>query len=398
MVRSSVGAALLFGTACASAPVQQASAPTPAPAAVPAVAGPADGPYPATTYRVFVASEAVDQIAEIELGPNGARVARTLDVGIMLSDPDGPHGLAVSPDGQHLYITTAHGTPYGFLWKYSASTFGYVEKTELGNFPATAQVSPDNALVVVVNFNLHGEMVPSDLSIVRTSDMLEIARIPTCTMPHGSRIAGTKHYSTCMMDETLVETDISELRVTRHFMLTKGKERGMMGTPARGGAHAGHDMSGHGMTAPVRDSTTCSPTWALPSGDGRTIWVACNATSDLVEIDATSWTMRRRIPAGAGVYNLAATRDGARLIATNKRGQSVSVFDVKSGRELARIPTLRRVVHGAAISPDDRYAFISVEGIGSEPGTVEIIDLVLLKTIARVDVGQMAGGIDVMPR
>ena len=68
--------------------------------------------------------------------------------------------------------------------------------------------------------------------------------------------------------------------------------------------------------------------------------------------------MRRRIPAGPGVYNLAVTRDGTRLIATNKRGQSVSVIEIATGRELARIPTKRRVVHGAVVSSDDRYAFI----------------------------------------
>jgi DNA-binding beta-propeller fold protein YncE len=94
------------------------------------------------------------------------------------------------------------------------------------------------------------------------------------------------------------------------------------------------------------------------------------------------------------VYNLAVTGDGRLLVATNKRGQSVSVFDVASGRELVRIATLRPVVHGVAISDDNRYAFISVEGIGSEPGTVEVIDLEALQRVASVDTGQMAGGID----
>jgi DNA-binding beta-propeller fold protein YncE len=87
------------------------------------------------------------------------------------------------------------------------------------------------------------------------------------------------------------------------------------------------------------------------------------------------------------------TKDG-RLIATNKRGPSVSVFDLKTGKELARIPTKRKVVHGAVVSPDNRYAFISVEGVGSEPGTVEVIDLEALKTVATVDVAQQAAGID----
>jgi hypothetical protein len=47
------------------------------------------------------------------------------------------------------------------------------------------------------------------------------------------------------------------------------------------------------------------------------------------------------------------------------------------------------------VSPDNRYAFVSVEGIGAEPGTVEMIDLRALKTIATVDVAPQATGIDI---
>jgi hypothetical protein len=51
-------------------------------------------------------------------------------------------------------------------------------------------------------------------------------------------------------------------------------------------------------------------------------------------------------------------------------------------------------VHGIAVSDDDRYAFISVEGTGSQPGTVDVIDLRSLAKVASVDIGQQAGGID----
>ena len=365
---------------------------------------------PERDYTVLVASEAVDLITRITFGPGAgptmAKVVETTKVGLNPMDPDGPHGLGLAPNGQFYYVSTAHGVPYGYLWKIDAKTNDVLGNVELGNFPATLQVTPDGGFVYVVNFNLHGEMVPSSVSVVSTDPFIEVARIETCTMPHGSRLnaAGTKHYSACMMDDMLVEIDTRELAVSRHFILRKGSERGVTGSPrgignresgiATNDGHGGH--GGHGMEAPKPGDVSCSPTWAQPSADGRSIFVACNKASDIVEIDAASWTMKRRIPAGDGIYNLAVTHDGKLLIGTNKRGKSVSVIDIATGKELARIATQRRVVHGVAVSSDDRYAFISVEGVGSEPGTVEMIDLRTLARVASADVGQMAGGIDVV--
>ena len=359
-------------------------------------------PPPEHTYFVYVASEGVDRIQLVRFGPGGASVERSFRIGLVPTEPSGPHGLAVAPGGKSFFVSTGHGAPFGSLWKFSSADDKPQGRVELGLFPATLQVSPDGYLAYVVNFNLYGDMVPSSVSVVATAEMVEVARIPTCIMPHGSRLnpQGTRHYSACMMDDMLVEIDTRKLAVSRHFFLRKGQERGMEGpvvasTTEANTSRAGHDMGGHGMTAPKPGDVTCSPTWAQPSADGSRIYVACNKASEIVEIDATSWTISRRWPAGEGVYNLAATHDGKLLIATNKRGQSVSIFGLAAGRELKRLPTKRKVVHGVAVSPDDRYAFVSVEGIGSQPGTVEMIDLRALQTVATVDVGSMAGGIDV---
>ena len=342
---------------------------------------------PDKEYLVYVVSESADKIALVRFGPTGARVDHQIDTGDMVIDIDGPHGLVLSPDRQFYYVSMAHGRPFGTVWKYSTKDDAVVGKTTLGYFPATMDVSPDGSFLFVVNFNLHGDMVPSSVSVVSTQTMTEVARIPTCTMPHGSRLnsQGTKQYSACMMDDTLVEIDTRALKVGRKFSLTKSHTTHTSGTK---------DISGHGMEAPKAGDNSCSPTWAEPSADGSSIFVACNKSSEIIEINAGSWQIVRRIPARAGVYNLDVTRDGRRLIATNKREQSVSVYDVKSGRELARLPTKRKVLHGVVVTPDDLYAFITVEGIGSEPGTVEVIDLVALKTVATVDVASGAAGID----
>jgi DNA-binding beta-propeller fold protein YncE len=199
-----------------------------------------------------------------------------------------------------------------------------------------------------------------------------------------------------MMDDMLVEIDTHTLKVARHFLLTKGSEMGMAGPPAAMSTNdkKPHDMGGHGLEPPKPGDNSCSPTWAQPSTDGAKVFVACNKSSEIVEVDVEGWKVARRLAARPGVYNLAVTKDGTRLVTTNKRDQSVSVIEIKSGRELARIPTKRKVLHGVVISPDDRYAFVSVEGIGTEPGTVEMIDLRSLKTVAVVDVPIEAAGLD----
>ena len=350
---------------------------------------------PDRDYLVYVVCESADKIALVRFGPKGARVERVIETGAMPSDIDGPHGVVVSPDKKFFYVSLGHGRPFGSVWKYSTETDEVLGQVTLGMFPATMDISPDGSLLYVVNFNLHGDMIPSSVSVVATGPMLEVKRIQTCTMPHGSRLtaSGAKQYSACMMDDMLVEIDASTLNVSRQFVLTKGKEVGMNGSPAGMTQHATHDMGGHGLEPPKPGDVSCSPTWAQPTADGSKIYAACNKSDEIVEIDAASWKLLRRLPARAGVYNLALTKD-LRLITTNKRDQSVSVVDLKRGSELARIPTKRKVIHGAVVSPDNRYAFISVEGVGAEPGTVEVIDLESLTTVATVDVPEQAAGID----
>jgi DNA-binding beta-propeller fold protein YncE len=341
----------------------------------------AQTPGPDKDYFVYVVCEGADKVAVVKFGPDGAKVDHLVNTGVLPGgDISGPHGIVFSPDHQFYYVTIAHGRPYGQMLKYRTKDDAVLGQVGLGFFPATADITPDGNFVYTVNFNLHGDMVPSSVSVVASDEMLEAKRIQTCVMPHGSRInpQGTKQYSACMMNDMLVEIDTQKFEVSRHFMLAKGKEAGMSGSPPQA-----HQMS----------AVTCSPTWAQPSADGKAVFVACNKSDEIVEVGVDNWSLKRRIPAGSGIYNLAVSKDG-KLVGTNKRGQSVSVFDVDSGKELARIATKRKIPDGVVISPDSRYAFVAVEGIGSEPGTVEVIDLQALKTVATIDIPQQAVGID----
>src|SRR5260370_16008509 len=104
-------------------------------------------------------------------------------------------------------MTTGHGNPMGKWWKFDAGPDTLIGSgIPLGNFPATIDITPDGLYTFSSNFNLHGDMVPSSISVVFTPMNEEVARIVTCTMPHGSRIdpSGRFQYSECMMDDQLL--------------------------------------------------------------------------------------------------------------------------------------------------------------------------------------------------
>src|SRR5215467_9617855 len=136
---------------------------------------------PNKDYLFYVVSESADKIALVRFGPNGISIDHQIDTGDMPVDIDGPHGIVVSPDRQFYFVSIAHGRPFGTVWKYSTKNDAVLGKTTLGYFPATMDISPDGSFLYVVNFNLHGDMVPSSVSIVATDSMIEVKRVTTCT-------------------------------------------------------------------------------------------------------------------------------------------------------------------------------------------------------------------------
>lgn len=366
-------------------------------------------PRPTATYWVYVGAESADQIHRIRFGPKGMEVERTIPVGELAAEMEGPHGLAISRDGKYLHMTTGHGFPDGKYWRYVLGPDTLAGPgTLLGNFPASIDVSPDGAYAIAANFNLHGDMVPSSMSVIFTPTMTEVSRIITCTMPHGSRIdpSGRFHYSGCMMDDQLVEIDTRTFEVSRRFSVAKGKEgpldpsnRGVMAehfTPPPSSRPAPEvdpaDIGYQGMRHTMAPSS-CSPTWAQPSADGSRIYVACNKSDEILEIDREAWAVTRRFATGRGPYNLAATADGKYLVASLKQGGGVQVFDLKRGVSVAQLKSSTTVTHGVALSPDSRYAFVSSEGVGAAPGMVDVYDLRTMNRAGTVKVSQQAGGI-----
>jgi len=398
---SSAAVICLVGTGGLGA--QQSTAPA-APAATPQ--------KPTNDYWVYVGAESADQLHRIRFGPAGAVVEKTINIGELPTEMEGPHGLIISRDGKWMYMTTGHGFPDGKFWKFAAGPDTLVgEPILLGNFPASIDVTPDGLYTLSANFNLHGDMVPSSISAVYTASNTEVAHIVTCTMPHGSRIdpTGSFQYSGCMMDDQLVEIDLHKFAVSRRFSVAKGKEGPL---PAMGdhmlqmaidgarkiskGATDDPAQVGYAVLGEMRHEmapNSCSPTWAQPSFDGAKIFVACNKADEILEVDRDQWNVSRRIKTGRGPYNLAVTPDGKLLLATLKQGGMFEIFDLASGKSLAQLKNSTTIANGIAVTPDSKYAFVSSEGVGAAPGKVDVYDLRALAKVGSVDVSQQAGGI-----
>ena len=342
----------------------------------------------AQNYYVYVTAESEDEVSLIRFDGKKAEAIKTIPVGVWPADIEGPHGLTVSLDKKHWFVSVAHGNPFGTLYKYSTETNELVGKTDLGLFPASMQVSKATGLLYCVNFNLHGDMVPSTVSVVDPETMTELKQIKTGVMPHGSRIStdGMFQYSVGMMSGELFEINTVNLEVSR-FLVLDEKEMSMMGG-------MDHSAMGHEEETPQRMvHSKTKPTWAMPHPTLPVVYVAGNGSDELLEIDTKTWQISHRLKTGKAPYNVDVTPDGSKVVVTYKGEGATGIWDVATRKELAKISNTRKVSHGIAISSDSKYAFISVEGVGGEPGTVDVIDLISLKKISYAELGKQAGGI-----
>lgn len=373
------------------------------------VATPLAAQAPGQAYRVGVVSESGDIVTWLRPEGNTLVVDHVVPVGIMPADIDGPHNITVSPDQKWYYISIAHGTPYGSLWRFDASNDTVAGRAQIELFPTTISVTPDGDFAFVANSDFYGDHPRTNyVSAVYTPEMTTITEIEACDMPHGVKVnhAGTAVWVSCMHSDEILQIDVTSLAVTRRARTGSGASMPAMAA----GAHAGmnHAAVAPAPTAPAPAVTQpasppavdneCAPTFVSVSRDDQTLYVACNHKGTLQVWDAASLTMKTEVPTGAGAYNVEPSPDGRFVIVTNKKAQSVSIIDAASLKEVARVPTTKKIVHGVAYSPDSRYAYISQESIGADPGAVDVIDLSSLTKVSTTPIPAQPTGITILKR
>src|SRR3954469_9888813 len=227
-----------------------------------------------TQYRVAVVSESGDKTTWLRPTGTGLVQERVAPIGVMPTDIDGPHNITVAPDGKSYYVTVAHGTPFGSLWKLDSGTDSVLGKAQVELFPTTVSLTPDGQLAFVANSDFHGDHPRTNvLSVIHTPTMTKITDLETCDMPHGVKVnhAGTRVYVSCMHSDEILEVEVATLTLTRRART--------------GAAHA--TAAEHG--------SECSPTYVSISSDDQRLFVACNSANTLQVWDAASFRRLKEI-------------------------------------------------------------------------------------------------------
>ncbi len=296
------------------------------------------------TARLYVTSGLTDQV--IRLDPETGAVVSTFDLDMRRDEVDEPHGVTISPDGRHWYVTVAHGNPT--LWKFELPDDRLVGRLSMGSKGAAkVGVTPDGRFAFVPDYDRAGTGAVSEVTVIRTEDLQLLGRVEVCPAPHDAQVSpdGSLVGVTCSLSDELAFLDPATLDVVHRFVV--GPEPGPPGEPRY------------------------KPLNLVWTPDGRFVHVTLSAAA-LIRTFSLEGDAVAEVPVGDGPAQLASALDGGILVTANRLDRTASVVEVSfSPAGKPRLEERRRLEldvpypHGVALTPDGGKAFVTYEG---EPG------------------------------
>jgi YVTN family beta-propeller protein len=129
------------------------------------------------------------------------------------------------------------------------------------------------------------------------------------------------------------------------------------------------------------------------SPDGRRVFVTEADEGDVAVVNASTFQVERRLPAGGeGPEGLAVSGDGRTLLVTNTFSGSLALLDLEAGRPRDTVP-LRGMPSDVVSSPDGKTAYVSL----AQLDVLAVVDLPTAKERARVPVGRRPRALALTP-
>lgn len=257
----------------------------------PLLAQAAEGPE----VRVAVIQQALRRVAFVD--------ASTGAVGALAPVEEGPHELALSPDGRVMVASN-----YGAMRAGRSITFIDVQKQEvLGHLAIDNYPRP------------HG-MVFS---------------------PDGSRL-----YVTTEMARCVVEVDVATRSFTRAIETDQGGSHMIALSPKGDRAYVANVHSGSMSVIDLEKGAVIKTVPSRPgcegvgvSPDGSRVWLANNQSSTVTVIDAATLEEVVTVPCDGFPLRVAFTPDGSRALVLAAMSGEVVIYDAAKVEEIARLDT-----------------------------------------------------------
>ena len=305
---------------------------------------PASGQVPGLSGTIIVTNKTPSTATVIDVA--SGRVLATIPTGA------GPHEITLSKDGRTAVVTDYSGQPGRTLTVIDVPSMKVVRTIELAANPRPhgIQFLPGDTLVAVTS-EQSGHVVvlnPHAGDIRRT--------IPTEGLGShmvGVTADGSRAYTGNMRSNTVSELDLRDGRFLRNLPVP---------------------------TTPEAINVT---------PDGKEVWVGSNQTGKLTVIDVGSWSPSTAAEAFRWPYRVLFTPDQKTVIVPDMTNEDLRFLDRATRRELGKIALPGAGPQGITVTPDGRYALLSL----SKQARVAIIDISARSVVGYIAAGETPDGI-----
>ena len=267
-----------------------------------------------------------------------------------------------------------------------------------GQGPHEVVLSADGRTAVVTDYG--GREGGSSLTVIDVPG-LRVARtiaLGQYTRPHGiaflpgdSLVAVTSESSQHVVVVAVGAGAVRRAIPTRH---AGSHMVGVVGSGAR--AYTG-DMGSNTVTELDVRTGEYARSWDVPSQpeainvtpDGAEVWVGSNATGKVSVVDPRAGTVSTAAEGFGWPYRILFTPDVRTVLMPDMRREELRFVERAGRRELGRIPLPGAGPQGITITPDGRYAFLSL----STQGRVAIVDVAGRRVVGHVAAGDTPDGV-----
>lgn len=286
----------------------------------------------------------------------------TLEVIAKLPTGQGPHEVAVSPDGRTAYVAN-----YG--------AFGVFRDT------GERRSEPGNTITVL---DLAGRKVRATFSLGEYQ------------MPHGIWVSkdGQRLWVTVERNQAVLELDASSGEILKAWTTGQRTSHMLVPTPDERKLYIANIGSGSATVINRGDdSVKTIATGAGAEGidvspDGKEVWVTNRGANTVSVIDTATDTIVASFESGGAMPIRAKfTPDGKEVWVSNARSNAVTVFDAATRKLLATIE-VGAVPVGIQMTPDGRRAFVA----NTNQNQVTVIDVPARKVLRNFSTGTEPDG------